>query len=299
MCGSSRSASASRRPVHHRGRNEGGRAAVGEHHSQFIEHLGRCIYGGIWAEMLEDRNSTIRSPPSIVRTRPPRSAFPVVGRSPWEIVGPADAVTMNTSQPFVGRHTPMIGAGAGIRQHALGVTQGSVTWATSGWRPEAESLRRSRSALPGRRPGSPRALCCRSEKPPVTAASHWPSRRDDHGQGGVRDRGQGRHGAGGTVSLMRRQHRGYARRHAVAPEGVESAITAGRAATSSAAMTGATGWETGIGGRRGRTGLDRRRAQRLRHARVRPFCQLVEAEPWITVNTGFGRLFRCGAARVL
>ena len=24
-------------------------------YSQFIEHLGRCIYGGIWAEMLEDR----------------------------------------------------------------------------------------------------------------------------------------------------------------------------------------------------------------------------------------------------
>jgi len=24
-------------------------------YGQFIEHLGRCIYGGIWAEMLEDR----------------------------------------------------------------------------------------------------------------------------------------------------------------------------------------------------------------------------------------------------
>ena len=24
-------------------------------YGQFAEHLGRCIYGGIWAEMLEDR----------------------------------------------------------------------------------------------------------------------------------------------------------------------------------------------------------------------------------------------------
>src|SRR5579864_5634735 len=24
-------------------------------YGQFIEHLGRCIYGGIWAEMLDDR----------------------------------------------------------------------------------------------------------------------------------------------------------------------------------------------------------------------------------------------------
>ena len=30
-------------------------------YGQFIEHLGRCIYGGIWAEMLEDRNSSTRS----------------------------------------------------------------------------------------------------------------------------------------------------------------------------------------------------------------------------------------------
>ena len=32
------------------------RAAISPYvYGQFIEHLGRCIYGGIWAEMLEDR----------------------------------------------------------------------------------------------------------------------------------------------------------------------------------------------------------------------------------------------------
>src|ERR1039458_7614012 len=39
-------------------------------YGQFIEHLGRCIYGGIWAEMLEDR----------------KFYFPVDGEAPaWEM----------------------------------------------------------------------------------------------------------------------------------------------------------------------------------------------------------------------
>ena len=32
-----------------------GRAISKYVYGQFIEHLGRCIYGGLWAEMLEDR----------------------------------------------------------------------------------------------------------------------------------------------------------------------------------------------------------------------------------------------------
>ena len=38
-------------------------------YGQFIEHLGRCIYGGIWSEMLEDR----------------KFFYPVTGEAPaWE-----------------------------------------------------------------------------------------------------------------------------------------------------------------------------------------------------------------------
>jgi len=41
-------------------------------YGQFIEHLGRCIYGGIWAEMLEDR----------------KFFYPVAeGESPWTLLG--------------------------------------------------------------------------------------------------------------------------------------------------------------------------------------------------------------------
>jgi len=57
-------------------------------YGQFIEHLGRCIYGGIWAEMLEDRKFFF---PITAEYRPYRaledSPFPVVGASPWQIIG--------------------------------------------------------------------------------------------------------------------------------------------------------------------------------------------------------------------
>ncbi|MDW8310939.1 MAG: hypothetical protein RMK20_16325, partial [Verrucomicrobiales bacterium] len=96
-------------------------------YGQFIEHLGRCIYGGIWAEMLEDRKfyfpiTSNYAPYTALR----ETAFPVVGASPWEIIGAPDNVSMSTNQPFVGRHTPAIRAPGGIRQHDLGVTAGKA-----------------------------------------------------------------------------------------------------------------------------------------------------------------------------
>jgi alpha-N-arabinofuranosidase len=94
-------------------------------YGQFIEHLGRCIYGGIWAEMLEDRKFYF---PIGAEYKPYHeltdTPFPVVGASPWEIVGSADAVTMTDKDPFVGQHTPQIRSGAGLRQHDLGIVQG-------------------------------------------------------------------------------------------------------------------------------------------------------------------------------
>src|SRR5688572_1690776 len=86
-------------------------------YSQFIEHLGRCIYGGIWAEMLEDRKFYFPIGPEY---RPYRSLtdqpFPVVGASPWQIIGPVESVAMDADRPFAARHAPQICAGAGIRQ---------------------------------------------------------------------------------------------------------------------------------------------------------------------------------------
>jgi alpha-N-arabinofuranosidase len=81
-------------------------------YGQFIEHLGRCIYQGIWAEMLEDR----------------KFFWPVgQGESPWKAVGDAALVKMDKAKPFTGEHAPRItlrGKTAGLSQEALALVEG-------------------------------------------------------------------------------------------------------------------------------------------------------------------------------
>ncbi|HVT73752.1 MAG TPA: alpha-L-arabinofuranosidase C-terminal domain-containing protein [Lacunisphaera sp.] len=95
-------------------------------YGQFIEHLGRCIYGGIWAEMLEDRKFYF---PITADYSPYRdlkdTAFPVVGASPWQIVGDPAAVTMVKEGAFVGDHSPRVNAGTALSQHDLGLKAGA------------------------------------------------------------------------------------------------------------------------------------------------------------------------------
>jgi alpha-N-arabinofuranosidase len=78
-------------------------------YGQFIEHLGRCIYGGIWSEMLEDRKF-----------------FLDVGAagSPWKPLAGRDGSGMDKTDPFVGRHTPRIAAPGGIVQGELALRNG-------------------------------------------------------------------------------------------------------------------------------------------------------------------------------
>jgi alpha-N-arabinofuranosidase len=62
-------------------------------YGQFIEHLGRCIYGGIWAEMLEDRKFWY---------------VPGTRESPWRISGVQEMLSMNSYDPFTGAQTPVL-----------------------------------------------------------------------------------------------------------------------------------------------------------------------------------------------
>lgn len=87
-------------------------------YGQFIEHLGRCIYGGIWAEMLEDRKFYFpvdgkRSGWELhegkkVSWEGDGVPYEILVASPWHILGPPEAVTMNTVEPFTGDHDPVI-----------------------------------------------------------------------------------------------------------------------------------------------------------------------------------------------
>jgi len=78
-------------------------------YGQFIEHLGRCIYGGIWAEMLEDRKF-----------------YYAVGaeESPWRAASEG-SVTMVAEDSYVGGHTPHIQNG-GLSQGDLGLVDGKT-----------------------------------------------------------------------------------------------------------------------------------------------------------------------------
>jgi len=97
-------------------------------YGQFIEHLGRCIYGGIWAEMLEDRKFYYPVPADGPIWKEHKGAGVLAG-SPWEVIGPKDAVKMIREDSYVGEHTPEIqlpgdGTACGIFQAGLGLVKG-------------------------------------------------------------------------------------------------------------------------------------------------------------------------------
>jgi len=104
-------------------------------YGQFIEHLGRCIYGGLWAEILEDRkfyypvvadfNPWAQDSDRFWNTGP----YPYLNGSPWEMIGGARAVQMDKANPYTGEHSVKIsapgdGTEAGIKQARLAVIEG-------------------------------------------------------------------------------------------------------------------------------------------------------------------------------
>ncbi len=108
-------------------------------YGQFIEHLGRCIYGGLWAEMLEDRKFYFpvrgEAPAWEMYVPGPRSydgeghPFELLVRSPWMIIGPKHGVRMLTEDSYAGSHTPRItlpgeGQAGGLMQERLGLVKG-------------------------------------------------------------------------------------------------------------------------------------------------------------------------------
>ncbi len=74
-------------------------------YGQFIEHLGRCIYGGIWAELLEDR----------------KFFYPVGDKkSPWSLgAGGSSTVRMVKEDSYVGEQTPQYDGQQPDASHAI------------------------------------------------------------------------------------------------------------------------------------------------------------------------------------
>ena len=108
-------------------------------YGQFIEHLGRCIYGGLWGEMLEDRKffyPVTGEAPAWEMYKPGERSWDGEGhpyellvRSPWMVLGEKSGVTMEKENSYVGDHTPRVrlpgeGKPAGIQQERLGLVRG-------------------------------------------------------------------------------------------------------------------------------------------------------------------------------
>jgi alpha-N-arabinofuranosidase len=94
-------------------------------YGQFIEHLGRSIYGGVWAEMIEDRKfffpiSDKYDPWGTGTDRNWNAGeFHFLKASPWKVIGPAGTVSMDKEHPFVGEESPVI--------HLVGKTETGIS----------------------------------------------------------------------------------------------------------------------------------------------------------------------------
>lgn len=103
-------------------------------YGQFIEHLGRCIYGGLWAEMLEDRKFyypvTDQYAPWGTASDAQWKAgeFKHLAASPWRVIGNPGSVSMDRKAPYTGAHTPVVTVSAnqpaGIGQPMLTIEKG-------------------------------------------------------------------------------------------------------------------------------------------------------------------------------
>jgi alpha-N-arabinofuranosidase len=98
-------------------------------YGQFIEHLGRGIYGGLWAEMLEDRKFfypvTGEAPawemftPGTQPWDGEGHPYELLVRSPWMILGDKAAVTMSSESALAGWPIPVLKSAGGKRTTGL------------------------------------------------------------------------------------------------------------------------------------------------------------------------------------
>lgn len=107
-------------------------------YGQFIEHLGKSVYGGLWSEMILDRKFfyPITDNYSPWGTGQPDSwwggsTFPYLKASPWKIIGNAGSVLMDSINPYVGKYAAVVNlpgdnSEAGIAHEAISLIEGKT-----------------------------------------------------------------------------------------------------------------------------------------------------------------------------
>lgn len=95
----------------------------------FIEHIGPLVYRSLWSEMLDDRKFYFPIKPQVALT-PAKQSRRGFGRGlrKWYPIGHDGVVVMDTSHPFVGAHSPRIALDSftphGIEQTGLSLVKG-------------------------------------------------------------------------------------------------------------------------------------------------------------------------------
>jgi alpha-N-arabinofuranosidase len=98
-------------------------------YGMFIEHIGSLIYRSLWSEMLDDRKFYFPITSKEPSPAPDRGGgFRGMQLRKWHPVGPDEVVVMDKDQPFVGDQSPRIhldpGAPHGIRQSGIALVTG-------------------------------------------------------------------------------------------------------------------------------------------------------------------------------
>src|ERR1035441_67464 len=73
----------------------------------FIEHIGKTMYGPLWAEMIDDRKFYFPIVSKDPETQE-RRGFPGMQLRKWRPVGGDDVVTQDREKPFVGDQSPRV-----------------------------------------------------------------------------------------------------------------------------------------------------------------------------------------------
>ena len=93
----------------------------------FIEHIGKTMYGPLWAEMIDDRKFYFPIASKDAETGE-RHDFPGMQLRKWRPVGSDDVVAQDKEKPFVGEQSPRVSLDAkashGIRQSGIALVKG-------------------------------------------------------------------------------------------------------------------------------------------------------------------------------
>jgi alpha-N-arabinofuranosidase len=251
-------------------------------YGQFIEHLGRCVYGGIWAEMLEDRKF-----------------YHDVGAkdSSWKALGDADRVVMEKADPFAGGHTPRVTAPGGVVQGELALRRGRKYEGRVWLAGEAGAAPVKVSLVWGDGPDERQTVTIDTltEKYAKTALSFVAGGDTDRGRLEIAAAGQGKVLVG-TASLMPADNVSGLRADTLS---LLKDLNAPVYRWPGGNFVSGYDWKDGLGD------PDRRPPRKNPAWKgIEPndfgldefmtFCRLVGAEPYITVNTGLGEM--AGAA---